>query len=240
LDYQTELADHRAALAALRARTDVDPSRIVIFGASMGSNLAPLLAQDEMLAGVAVWGGGARTWAERTLAFERNRIELGDGDLDRRAVELSQRFRFIAQFLIEKRRPHQIADANPDLAGVAARMGVSEAGMFGRPLSFHWQAQVQNWAGAWSRVNSPVLALVGEFDWFEDPAGVLLIEEIVNRRRPGTAQARIIAGHDHHFSRFADRRSAFQDKGGVIDPAPAMNVLLPWLAQRLRTTAATR
>src|ERR1700741_3962372 len=40
LDYETELAHHRAALRQLKQRPDVDPRKIVVFGASMGSNYA--------------------------------------------------------------------------------------------------------------------------------------------------------------------------------------------------------
>ena len=54
LDYDTELADHRAAFAALKDRADVDPARIVIFGGSMGATYAPLIAADEKVAGVLI------------------------------------------------------------------------------------------------------------------------------------------------------------------------------------------
>src|SRR5262245_60362093 len=60
LDYETELAGHRAALAALRQSPGVDPDRIVVFGASMGGNYAPLVAAGEPLAGIMIWGGGAK------------------------------------------------------------------------------------------------------------------------------------------------------------------------------------
>ena len=77
MDYDTELADHREALDELTAARDVDPRRIVIFGGSIGGTYAPLLAADEQVAGVMIWGAGATTWAERMLKFERNALELG-------------------------------------------------------------------------------------------------------------------------------------------------------------------
>ena len=60
LDYETELAGHRAALAALRRSPDVDPARIVVFGASMGGNYAPLVAAGEPVAGVMIWVAAPR------------------------------------------------------------------------------------------------------------------------------------------------------------------------------------
>ena len=44
MDYDTELADHKQALAQLKQRDDVDPNRIVIFGGSIGGTYAPLIA----------------------------------------------------------------------------------------------------------------------------------------------------------------------------------------------------
>ena len=76
LDYETELADHRAALAALKRSPDVDPDHVVVFGASMGGNYAPLVAAGEPVAGVMIWGGGAKTWFERMLGFERRAKEF--------------------------------------------------------------------------------------------------------------------------------------------------------------------
>lgn len=229
LDYETELADHRAALAALRARPDVDPDRIVIFGASMGATMAPLLAADEPVAGVAVWGGGARTWAERTLAFERNRYELGDAPPIERASEMTRKFRFIDRWLIGGATPREIAASDPELGAVWQRFaGTDERGMYGRPLAFHTQAQKQDWPTAWTRVRAPVLAMIGEYDWFEDASGVELIGTIVNRGSPGRARVVVFPGYDHHFARHADRRAA-RTSAGTPDPQPILDVLLPWI-----------
>jgi pimeloyl-ACP methyl ester carboxylesterase len=234
LDYDTELADHRAALNALRARRDVDPNRIVIFGGSMGGNMAPLLAADEPVAGVLVWGMGTRTWAERMLAFERNRVELGDTPASQRASTMMQRFRFIDAFLIGRRTPQTIAATDPALgAAWSGFAGAEERSLYGRPFAFHWQAQAKDWAGAWARVQAPVLATFGEFDWFEDASGVAIIADIANRDSPGQARFALIGGLDHHFSRFADARAAFADRNGTPDPKPFLDVAMPWLYERL-------
>jgi len=233
LDYETELADQRASLDALRRRPDVDPRRIVIFGGSMGSNMAPLLAADSDVAGVAVWGGGARTWAERIMAFERNRIELRGTPVEARAAAMTARHRFVDRFLIGGASPQAIAAADPALGAVWRDFaGARDTTLYGRPFAFHLQAQRRNWAAAWDRVRAPVLATLGENDWFEDAAGVALIGDVVNRDSPGRARVLIIPGLDHHFSRYSDRRAAFREEGGVVDVEPVMRELLPWLRAR--------
>src|SRR5690349_16853419 len=52
LDYETELSDHRDALEHLARMEFVDRRRLVVFGASMGANHAPLIAAGQPVAGV--------------------------------------------------------------------------------------------------------------------------------------------------------------------------------------------
>jgi hypothetical protein len=232
LDYETELAHHRAALAELRSRADVDPQRIVIFGASMGSNYAPLLAADQQIAGVVAWGGGAATWFERMLRFERNALELGDTDPRLLSMEVTARAAYFARYLLEGESPDRIAGSDPELGKVWSRIvGTGESTHYGRPVAFHQQAQRQNWAGAWARVRSPVLVLHGEYDWYESRDAAALIVEIVNRQRPGAATLRVVPQIDHHFMRYATPRDAFNGSGGIPHADPVVDAILAWLRQ---------
>jgi dienelactone hydrolase len=230
LDYETELAHHRAAFRQLRSRPDVDPARIVIYGGSMGSNYAPLVAAGEKVAGVVVWGGGATTWFERMLRFERNALELGDKGPESLTAEVNARAAYFSRYLLRGESPSAIAASDPELGKVWSRIvGTSSDGHYGRPFAFHQQAQRQDWAGAWARVNAPVLVLFGEYDWFESRDAAELIARIVNRQRPGTATFRQLPGTNHHFDRFPSAREAFAEKGGTTDAGPAVEAILQWL-----------
>jgi dienelactone hydrolase len=232
LDYETELAHHRAALRQLLARPDVDPERVVIFGASMGSNYAPLVAADQPVTGVVVWGGGATTWFERMLRFERNALELGDTDPASVSAEMNARAAYFQRYLLRGESPAAIAKSDPELGKVWARIvGAGGDTHYGRPPAFHQQAQRQNWPGAWMRVRSPVLVLYGENDWFESRDAAALIADVVNRTRPGTADLRVIPGVDHHFVRYATREDAFRERNGTENAAPAVEIILAWLRE---------
>jgi pimeloyl-ACP methyl ester carboxylesterase len=232
MDYETELADHRAALAALKRRADVDPQRIVIFGGSIGSTYAPLLAAEQDVAGVMVWGGGATTWAERMLKFERNALELGGAPPDRLAAEMTARYRYFDRYLISAETPAQIAASDPQLGEVWSRIiGTSASGHYGRPFAFHTQAQRADWARAWSRVDAPVLAMFGEYDWFESRDATALIARIVNARRPGRGTYIEVPRMNHHFTAFDSADAAFAEKNGRVDAAAAVGPMLQWLAK---------
>lgn len=232
LDYETELSYHRAALRQLRARPDVDPKRIVVYGASMGSNYAPLVAAGEDVAGVAVWGGGAYTWFERMLRFERNALELGDTPLDALSAEVSARAAFFERYLLKGETPAAIARSDAELGKVWSRIvGTSAEGHYGRPFAFHQQAQRQNWAGAWARVRAPVLVMHGEYDWFESRSAAELIGNIVRRQPQGKASFHELAKLDHHFTRFENAREAFRDHDGKADASQAVTTMLSWLSE---------
>jgi pimeloyl-ACP methyl ester carboxylesterase len=235
LDYETELAHHRLAFEQLRARADVDPERIIVFGASMGSTMAPLIARGQKVRGVATWGGGARTWLERQLAFDRRALELSGRPAAQIGPAMLKHAEFHALYLTQALTPTEIARRRPDLAGVAAEViGLDADGQYGRPFAFQWQAASQNWAAAWSEVEAPVLALLGEYDWFEEPRSAELIARIANRRAPGQGRFVLVPRMDHNFTVFETPEGAFREEGGNPDPGAAVEVLLAWLRERLR------
>ena len=233
LDYDTELADHRAALAALSKRDDLDTSRIVVFGASMGSRMASQLAADAPgVVGVLGWGGGSKTWFERMQAFDRNAMELGETGAADIATRMREHQVFYSRYLVEGMDPPEIIAADPSMAAVWSDIiGTSADAHYGRAFAFHRQAQQADWTAAWGRIAVPVLVVMGEYDWFENQAGHETIVRIVNRQRPGLARFELIPQMDHHFAVFPDARAAFRDEGGRGDARPFLDIALEWLTR---------
>ncbi len=231
LDYDTELADHRAALAALASRVDIDTGRIVVFGASMGSRMAAQVAAGAPgVVGVLGWGGGSKTWFERMLAFDRNAMERGGDDAAQIATRMREHAAFYARYLLEGRDPPDIIEADPGMADTWSDIiGTSATHHYGRAFAFHHQAQRADWTAAWSRIDVPVLVTMGEFDWFENQAGHETVVRIVNRREPGLARFVVIPRMDHHFTLFGSAGDAFLDEGGRADAGTFLRVALEWL-----------
>lgn len=230
MDYDTELADHRQALEQLRRRDDVDPNRIVIFGGSIGGTYAPLLAANQPVAGVMIWGAGATTWAERMMKFERNALELKGTAPDQLASEMTLRLQFFERYLIDSQTPTQIAAADPGIGAVWPRIvGTTATDHYGRPFAFHQQAQRADWAAAWAKVNAPVLAMYGEYDWFESRDATSLIVRIVDGKAPGRGTFVEIPRMNHHFAQYPNATAAFAEKEGQVNAEPAVSAMLEWL-----------
>jgi dienelactone hydrolase len=235
LDYDTELAHHRLALEAFKASPYVDPERIVVFGASMGANMAPLVARGHRVAGVMTWGGGARTWFERQLGFSRRALELAGEDMGGISSRMGRQARFYAEYLLKGKTPAQIRAEDPDLGKVWGEIVGTEGELqYGRVPAFHQQAQRQDWTAAWADVAAPVLVLYGEYDWFEDVEAARTVVRVVNSRAPGRAALEVVPRMDHHFSQFPTPEAAFRESGGVVSDALAVPPMLAWL-RRLAT-----
>ncbi|MEZ5708953.1 MAG: alpha/beta hydrolase [Blastomonas sp.] len=230
LDYDTEVRHHREALAALFARDDIDRKNVFIFGGSMGANQAPLIADGFDVAGVIAWGGGAKTWYERMLGFDRRSLEFTETDPAKVNATMALRARFHASYLLEGRHPGEIIAQQPETGAVWEGMiGTAASDHYGRPFAFHHQAERANWAAAWAKVKVPTLVMYGEYDWFEDLEAHRWIVDIVNANHPDLARLVIMPATNHHFSRYPDRRSAFEEVNGEMVGDEAAGIIASWI-----------
>lgn len=216
LDYNTEVADYRAAFDQIAKHPWVDPARIVIYGSSLGSTVAPLVADGKKIAGILVQGGGAVTYLERMIGFDRLNLERsGKYRPDQVHGEMLRRIRFQMHYLLEKKTPDQVVAAHPDLAGVwESLLGTDAKPHYGRPHAWHWQAAEKDFLGAWSRVQAPVMVVFGEYEQFEMRHGHRVIVDMLNAKRPGSAIWLEIPGGGHELRIYKDVRQAYGFEGG--------------------------
>lgn len=232
LDYDTEVAHYRHALRELGRHPWIDPERIVVLGLSLGSTVAPLVAEGHPVAGVVVTGAGATTYFERMLAFDRLAFErLGDPrEVQERVLAHA---RFHQAYLLEGEDPRAIAERQPDLAGVwAAIRGSGDGVHYGRPYDWHRQAARRDFLAAWATLRAPVLVLYAEYDQFEPAAGHRLVVDTRNRLQPGSAQYVELPRMGHDFAVYPTPEDAMRWERGVPAPELVVEPILTWLRAR--------
>ena len=210
LDFNTELAAYRSAFRNTGRYEFVDPERIFVVGLSNGGGFAPLVPGESKVRGYVVAGGWAKTWLEHMMELERRRLRLsGKGP-----AEITDGMRgyaeFYTEYLIHKKTPQEAMNVKPHLASLWYDRPEHQ---YGRPAKFYHQLQDLNLAGAWERVDAPVLVLHGEYDWIMSRADHEMIAEIVNKKRPGRATFVELPKTDHTFIAFDNEERAFNDDG---------------------------
>ena len=232
LDYDTEVRHYREAFDRLSGHPWVDPRRIVIYGSSLGSTTAPLVAQGKKVAGLVVQGGGALTYLERMIHFDRLWFERSGKFRPQDVHPLMLRaIRFQQEYLIGRKTPEQIEREHPELKGVwqSLRGTVEEPPHYGRPHSWHWQAAEKNFLSAWAAIDAPVMVVYGEYEQFEPRHGHRMIVETVNALRPGTATFLEIPKADHSLRIYPSAIAAYRGEGGRTDRELFLAPVLAWL-----------
>lgn len=239
LDYDTEVAHYVEAFTQLLDDQHIDASRVYVYGSSLGSTTAPLVAlelQDRELdiAGIVVQGGGAVTYYERMLGFDRIYLERRPDAISPADIhdEMLLRAKFHYEYLIEGRHPDDVAADGPEMARVRSDiLGMGEADHYGRPFSWHQQAAGQNFLAAWAQLDAPVLVIFNAFDQFETRHGHKLIADMVNRLRPGTATFIERPNVGHSDDRFATIEDAYAWRDGVPAWQDAAQIMTAWLRE---------
>lgn len=237
LDYDTELAHYVQAFTQLLDDEFIDASRIYIYGSSLGSTTAPLVAFQLQnagfeIGGIVVQGGGAVTYYERMFNFERIYLERRPGDVAPADIhhEMLARAKFQWEYLVENRHPDDVAKDNPEMARIRNDiLGMGVADQYGRPYAWHQQAAKQDFLAAWSTIDAAVLVIFNEFDQFESRHGHKLIADIVNRLRPGTATFVERPKIGHSDNRYATIENAYAFRDGTPAWQESARIIIRWL-----------
>lgn len=233
LDYDTEVAHYRQAFDRLVREPLVDLERVYVWGNSLGSTTAPLVAHGKKVTGIIVGGGGAQTYFERMLQFDR--ISFERSGMDPREIDdrMRRHAEFHVEYLLRGREPERIAAERPELADVWSNIrGTGEGVHYGRPYAYHWQAARQSFLRAWAEFGGQALVLFHEYDQFEFDEGHTLIADTLNRLRPGSATFAVLPKTDHGFRVYPTADHAMRGEAGVSAPELAIEPILSWLRAR--------
>lgn len=163
VDFLTELNGYESAIEDLIAKPYVDSDRIIVYGNSMGSALAPYLANKFNLAGIISDGTFFKSWYEHMLEIERRILEI-EGKSQQEIYSLMNMvyIPLYYEMLIKKRSFEDILEENP-VYKKHHRQGLNH--MYGRPMAYYHQVQDFNFAKEWENIKVPVRIRYGTNDW---------------------------------------------------------------------------
>jgi pimeloyl-ACP methyl ester carboxylesterase len=210
VDFVTELDGYRQGLKMLKQLDFVDPARVFLFGHSLGGLWAPILASEEPVRGVAVYGTVLKPWFEYELENRRRQLVLSgtrypEMDRDMRAFTS-----FLHQLYLEKKPPGRIVEEHPDLREIKTQLCPDDAHMYGRSVTFLRQVAALPMSEYWSKTDADVLAVWGRAEYVSTEADHRAIADLINAKHQGRGTFIALDGIDHGLHRAASAQDRYK------------------------------
>lgn len=205
IDFTEEMAVQIAAYKKLLTYQYVDKSNVFLFGHSLGGIVAPLLAETYQPKGILVYGTGIKSWFEYFLELHRiQTVYFGGSNVEgeRFARDLLPIY---YEWLELGKSPAELKQ-NPKFKEIleAPDNPLQFSGDYsaGRHSKFWQTMNKTRMAEAWSKVQSKVLAIYGEFDVQAlNARDAEKIAQVVNENKPGNGEFLLIPKAEHGFAR---------------------------------------
>jgi CubicO group peptidase (beta-lactamase class C family)/pimeloyl-ACP methyl ester carboxylesterase len=232
VDFDTELEGYKQALGMLKQIDFLDRDRVFLFGHSMGGIMAPLMAVELPVRGIAVYGTTAETWFESVVG-QRRRLASLDGTNP--AVvndEVLLHARFWYGLSVEKKTPREIREQSPDIPKRIWDLWViDDKYVADRHYKFYHQIAQRNLTEVWTKVAATrlslgekvssakapaepvyprVLSIWGTADWLAARPQADWIADVVNRVQPGNGLFFALDSVDHSFFRAASPEESYR------------------------------
>ncbi len=224
-DFLTDLSGYEAAVLSLKSKPYVDPNKIIVYGSSMGSALAPYIANKYNLAGIISDGTFFKTWFEHMLEIER-RIRQFEGDSESEILHKMNTY-FIPLYygmLIEKKSYGEIVSKYPALKAYNYH---GPEHMYGRPMAYYHQLQDFDLAGEWEKVKVPVRILRGTNDWIMSAEDNRMIIDVLKANGHSDHLLYEYPGLDHWNTIHSTAEDSYNGLPGKWD-AETVNLIIGW------------
>ncbi len=222
-DFLTELNGYEAAMQSLKDSELVDTTKIVVFGSSMGSALAPYFANKYRLAGVISEGTFYKTWYEHMLEIERRILSFkGNSESDILKKMNQWYIPLYHGMLVQKKSYADIIDEYPAL-DEANYHGPYH--MYGRPMEYYHQLQDFNFAKEWESLKVPIRIRWGTNDWIMSEFDNDMIVDVLERNGHTNHELYKYPGLDHWSTIHESSLNSFTGKPGVWEDKISQQVI---------------
>jgi len=212
IDFLTELNGYESAVKDLKSKSYVDANKIIVYGNSMGSALAPYLAVKHNLAGVISDGTFFKSWYEHMLEIERRILEI-EGKSQEEIYNLMNTvyIPLYYEMLVKKRSFEDILKDNPTFKKYH-RQGLNH--MYGRPMSYYHQVQDFNFSKYWESIKVPVRIRWGTNDWIMTENDNDMIIDVLDKIGHNNHKLYKYKNLDHWSTIHPDYNSSYNFKPG--------------------------
>ncbi|GHF24945.1 hypothetical protein GCM10017044_19640 [Kordiimonas sediminis] len=225
-DFATELNGYELAYQMLRELPEVDQDRVVIYGSSMGSALAPYLANKYGASGIVSDGSFYRSWFEHMLEIER-RIKQMEGKSETQITDMITKAYIPLYYgmLVEKKSYDDVIRQNSLLADYNYH---GPRHMYGRPVEYYHQVQDFDFAGNWQKLKVPARLRWGQLDWIMSEYDIDMIENTLLSAGNKDVVVEKTPSLDHWHTLHEDVKDSFTGKRGTWSPSTAQ-IIVEWI-----------
>lgn len=235
MDYHSEIGIYKETLKQLKGLPGVDTDNVFIFGHSMGGAFGPMIAAENPVKGIAVYGTAARTWFEYLLDTIRYQGLVG-GDTFENTDEIArQGARLMALVFLENKSPEEVKKSHPQLTSLVDSF--FPGGLFNAKNLDFWRQLAQiNFPAYWAKTKAHVLAVRGASDFVTYDADHKLIADVMNKVSPGLGTFKIAPNSDHLFHAFATEQESMQNwQRGKFSPV-FTKMMMDWIRDVMKKT----
>lgn len=228
-DFNSVVDGYVAGVKQLKQHPRLAKNRIALFGMSMGGVQAPLVAAQEPVHAIGIFGAMSCDWQEFLKATTQRQMKIGGANAAQIEEALAGQTDGWKHLIEEGLSPDDIANEYPELADWTEQTFAEGKSFSGVSYKFFQQLGKANALDAWKKFNGPVLSLWGDQDVVTLEADHKLVADIANSKKPGTGEFQVLNGVDHNL------RSA-SGAGTPAAPPPVSGVVIDAIANWLRST----
>lgn len=221
IDFMTELRGYQEGLRTLKKTAGIDTNNIFIMGHSMGGVMAPLVAANENVKGIIVYGTIVKPLAEYFLESRRLQSEALQYTADSTENFMQAWTKCAPLFFYSKDTSKPFIELYPECSDIFY-------GLNFRSRSFWQQLANLSMTNIWKNYIGNVLSLWGEWDLIADKSDHEILEKVYNKLYPGKARFIKVSGSTHEFFTANSLQTAISNDR-KYNPA-AFTITMDWIS----------
>ncbi len=225
-DFMTELNGYEQAAQYLKQLEYVDSNKITVYGNSMGSALAPYIANKYNYTSVISDGTFVKSWFEHMLEIQRRILDFQGLNQTEINDKLNQAYMPLYYGMLILNKSYQ--DVTNQYPAIASDNYHGPKHMYGRPMEYYQQLQQFDVAGEWQKLKVPARIRWGTNDWIMSESDNDMIIDILKKAGHSDHKLHKQKGLDHWQSIHQSAKDSFDGKKGEWIPEIS-EVIIHWL-----------